>query len=255
MIFTIDVGNTNIVLGVVDETNLIESFRIRTDWRKTSDEYAIMILEFISYLKIKREDIKGAIICSVVPSLNPILELMLKKHFNITPLFVGPGLKTGIELHMPNPREVGPDILVGLVAAGNKYGFPTIAIDMGTATTLAYCDKNKTFYGGIIICGIKTAFNELVSKTSMLQNVAFIAPKQVINPGTVEALQSGAVYGYACMIDGLIRKIKAERGEATVVLTGGEARIIKDYLEEKVIYDDDLVSEGLIMLYNKNVKK
>lgn len=255
MIFTIDVGNTNIVLGVVKDNELLECFRMRTDWRKTSDEYAIMIREFITYLNIKKADINGAIICSVVPGLNPILETMLKKHFNITPLFVGPGLKTGIELHMPNPREVGPDILVGIVAAGNKYGFPTIVVDMGTATTLAFCDDHKTFQGGIIISGIRTAFNELVSKTSMLQNVAFIAPKNVINPGTVEALQSGAVYGYACMIDGLIKKIKAERGDARVVLTGGEAKIIKDYLEEDVIYDDDLVSEGLIMLYNKNIKK
>lgn len=252
MLITIDVGNTNIVIGLLEKKKLVERYRVRTDLKKTSDEYGLEFRSLLSFSGLSPEAVTGAIISSVVPPLDQSLALMLDKYFHVKPLFVGPGMKSGIAIRIPNPKELGADILVGIVAAGEKHGFPVITIDMGTAITFAYADRDRALYGGVVMAGIRTSLSSLISRTSKLEAVSFNAPEKVVNGDTASALQSGAVYGMASMIDGMIRRIKRERGEAPVVITGGEALIVLPYLEEKVIHDDDLLTEGLALLYEKN---
>ena len=199
------------------------------------------------------QDVKGVIIASVVPALDSIYERMVKKYFKLDPIFVGPGIKTGIHIKTDNPKQLGADILVGAVASLQKYGTPSIIIDMGTAITLFYLDKNKELLGGIITPGVRTSYLGLFSKTSRLEEVKMDSPPSVIGKDTITCIQSGMVYGTASMIDGLIRKIKKEIGHnSKVVLTGGESSIIKNFLEEEVIYDENLILDGLRFIYYKN---
>ncbi|MDD4000647.1 MAG: type III pantothenate kinase, partial [Bacilli bacterium] len=193
------------------------------------------------------------IIASVVPGLDIIFEKMINKYLGLEALFVGPGVKSGIHIRTDNPKQLGSDILVGVVAAYYKYGAPAIIIDMGTAITLFYVDEDKELHGGVIVPGIRTSYAGLFSKTSRLEEVRPEKPLNVIGKDTVTCIQSGMLYGTTSMLDGLIRKMKKEIGKnAVVVLTGGEALAIKDFLEEDVIYDQHLVLDGLRMIFNKN---
>lgn len=254
MLFCIDIGNTNIVIGIYQNEKLIESFRLQTDIYQTVDEYGIKISQVISTLNIKKEDAEGIIVASVVPQLDKTIERAFEKYLGKKAIFVGPGIKSGINIKLDNPKQLGADILVGAVGAVNKYQAPVITIDMGTAITICYVNSNKELLGGIILPGIKTSFNALFKKASKLEEVGIEKPKSIVGRDTVSSIQSGMVYGMASTIDGLIRKVKEENGDAKVIITGGESRFILNVLEENVIYDENLLLDGLKVMYYKNVK-
>lgn len=261
MILCIDIGNTNCVFGVFDNDKLVTCFRLESKLSQTTDEYGVKILELLKYHRLDSSKISGIIISSVVPSLDTTFEKMLFKYFNIKPLFVGPGTKTGIKIVADNPKQVGADIIVGAVASIEKYGAPVIIIDMGTAITLFYVDGKKELIGGVIAPGIKTSFDGLFKNTARLEEVKLHEPPSIIGKDTVSCIQSAMIYGTSSMIDGLIRKMKKEitssskvkSEEIRVVLTGGEAKLIQHFLEEKVNFDDDLVMDGLNLIYKKNI--
>ncbi|MDD3107230.1 MAG: type III pantothenate kinase [Bacilli bacterium] len=255
MLLCIDIGNTNIVLGVFSQDKLVHSFRIQANLMQTSDEYGTKIIEILQFLGVDYHEIAGVIISSVVPGLDGTFEKMTDRYFNTKPLFVGPGTKSGIKIKIDNPKQLGADILVGAVATYHKYETPAIIIDMGTAITFAYLSQEKEILGGVIVPGIKTAFSGLVSKTSKLEEVRMDAPLKVIGKDTIASIQSGMIFGTASLIDGMIQKIKKEMhiDHVTTILTGGEAKVIKEYLQEPVIYDDNLLLEGLRLLYHKNI--
>ena len=252
MLLCVDIGNTSIVLGLYNEKKLVQSFRLQTNIYQTSDEYAIKILSILENNKINRNDIDGIMISSVVPQLDSVFSTLCKKYFEIDAKFVVPGIRSGINIRIDNPKELGADLLVGAVGAVNKYGAPIIVIDMGTAITLVYINKDKELLGGAILPGLKTSFNALFQKASKLEEVGIAKPNKVIGRDTVSSIQSGMTYGLASMLDGIIKKMKEEQGEAKVVLTGGEARFIITSMEEEAIYDENLLLDGLRILYNKN---
>ncbi len=252
MLLCVDIGNTSIVLGLYDEKKLVQSFRLQTNIYQTSDEYAIKILSILDNNKINRNDIDGIMISSVVPQLDSVFSALCKKYFEIDAKFVVPGIRSGINIRIDNPKELGADLLVGAVGAVNKYGAPIIVIDMGTAITLVYVNKDKELLGGAILPGLKTSFNALFQKASKLEEVGIARPNKVIGRDTISSIQSGMTYGLASMLDGIIKKMKEEQGEASVVLTGGEARFIITSMEEEAIYDENLLLDGLRILYNKN---
>ncbi len=254
MILGIDIGNTNIVIGLIDGKNtLIGSFRIHTNTRQTADEYGVKLIEILRFYGYDSRQVIGAIISSVVPELDHVFEKTVIKYLGITPLFVGPGIKTGIKIKIDHPKQLGADILVGIVGGYNKSGAPLLVIDMGTAIKFFYLNREKELLGGIIAPGISTSFSNLVSKTSKLEGVKIDVPPHIIGKDTATSIQSAMIYGTASMIDGIIRKIKKEMGEdINVVITGGEAKIIFPFLEEKAIYDENLILDGLAVLYGKN---
>lgn len=254
MLICVDIGNTHIVLGFYQKDQLLKSFRLKTDANTTEDEYGVKLLDILDFLNVSSQDIDAAIISSVVPALDSLIERAMIQYLKTTPVFVGPGLKTGIAIKIDDPRQLGADLLVGAVAAIHKYGAPVIIVDMGTATTLSVVNDKNEFLGGIILPGVLSSFESLVKSTSKLESVRFEEPKNFIGKNTMNSLQSGMIYGQSAMIDGLIRKIKQEVGPAQVVLTGGISRRIVSFLEEKVIYDSDLILEGLYLLYKMNKK-
>jgi len=252
MLICFDIGNTNIVFGVYDRGVLLNSFRLKTDPNISYDEYGVKIYNVLQINNIKPSEITGAIISSVVPMMDPIIEQVIVKYFKVKPLFVGPGIKSGINIKIDDPRQLGADLLVGAVAAVNKYRAPAIIIDMGTATTITAVNSKNEFIGGIILPGVITATASLIKSTAKLEEARLEKPKHILGKNTVNSIQSGMVYGTSAMLDGLIRKVKAEIGEAIVILTGGIASVFKDFLEEKVIYDENLLLDGLQILYKKN---
>lgn len=253
VLLCIDVGNTNIVIGIYNNDTLINTFRLETKLLRTEDEYGQKIHYNLNYMNLKKEDITGSIIASVVPEVDATLESTLIKYFNVKPLFVMPGVKTGIKVKLDNPKQLGADLLVGAVAATTKYGFPSIIIDMGTAITFSLVNKNKEFLGGIIYPGIITAFSNLVKSTSLLESVKLSVPECIIGRDTMSSIQSGMIYGTAGAISGLIKRIFDEYGEMKIIVTGGTSKYIIPHLDYIVIYDENLIMEGLKIIYQKNM--
>ena len=253
MLLAIDMGNTNIELGLLKEEEILLSERIGTDLKKTSSEYAVLIHSLFEINKVDVDEIEGAIIASVVPSLTASLREAVKSVTGKTAIIVGPGVKTGLQMKGLDPKEVGADLVVGAVAAITLYGYPCLIVDMGTATTIMAVDKDRYFLGGSIGPGVMLSLNALANNTSQLPQIALKGPKKVINPGTVEAMQSGIVYGQASMLDGMLNRMEKELGyPVTVVATGGLARMIVPYCEREVILDNSLMLKGLAMIYRKN---
>ncbi|HHZ18654.1 MAG TPA: type III pantothenate kinase [Acholeplasmataceae bacterium] len=254
MILCIDIGNTNIVTGLLDDNRkLLGSFRIHTNAQQTADEYGVKLVEIFRFYGYDYQLLSGVIIASVVPELDHVFEQTIKKYLGITPLFVGPGIKTGIKVKIDQPRQLGADILVGIVGGYAKYGAPLLVIDMGTAIKFFYLNEDKELLGGIIAPGISTSFDSLVSKASKLEGVKIDVPPHIIGRDTATSIQSAMIHGTAAMIDGIIKKIRKEMNvDFRIVITGGEARIITPFLEEKVTYDENLILDGLIELYAKN---
>ena len=254
MLMCVDVGNTNICLGLFEDNKLIEKFRLSTNAFETADEYGVKIKTLIELNNIKISRISGVIIGSVVPQVDGILERTFKKYFNINPIFVAQGIKSGINIKIDNPKELGADLLVGAVGAANKYGAPVLIIDMGTAITFAFVNSNKEFLGGVIAAGIKTSYSSLIANTSKLEAVKMNTPNEIIGKNTINCIQNGMVYGTSSMIDVIIKRIHNQYGDFVTVLTGGDSVLINDYLEEKVVLDEDLLFDGLRILYEKNQK-
>lgn len=254
MLLCIDIGNTNIVLGVYDNEKLLNSFRLETNYHKTIDEYGLKFIEMMKYMGHELKEIDGVVIASVVPQLDGIFAKMINKYIQIEPLFVNAGIKTGINVKIDSPKQLGADILVGAVATIVKYKAPAIVIDMGTAITFTYVNENKELLGGIIVPGIKTSYNSLIKKTSRLEEASIERPRSVVGKDTVSAIQSGMIFGTGALIDGLIKQLKKEKGECPVIITGGEVHYILGALEEKVYYEENLMLEGLKYIYYKNKK-
>lgn len=254
MILTIDMGNSNIVVGGIDENRLYFEERITTDHRKTSLEYAIMLKNILEISHVKRSEIEGAIMSSVVPPLNAPLSSAVKKIIGKKPMLVGSGMKTGLNIKVDNPKTVGGDRIIASVAAIAQYSGPIIIIDMGTATTLDVIDKNSCYIGGVILPGIKVSLDSLVSNTAQLPQINLDIPKRVIGKNTVECMRNGIMYGNAAMLDGLIDRIEKELSEkATLIATGSMTRFITPLCSHEITYIPDLLLRGLLILYRQNM--
>lgn len=255
MILAIDIGNTNIVLGCIEDKILFVS-RLTTNKQATKDEYAINLHNLLSIKKIVPENIDGAIISSVVPSINNAICEAVKAITGHDPLVVGPGIKTGLNIKLDNPAQLGSDRVVGAVAAIAQYPKPIIVIDMGTATTFCAINKHGEHLGGIIYPGVKISLDALTQTASNLSGISLTKPKKVIGSNTAESMKSGILYGNAAMIDGMIDRFEEELGAtATIVATGGLSGTIIPFCNHKIIFDDDLLLKGLKIIYDKNTEK
>lgn len=251
MILAVDVGNTNTVLGILDGDNMIFSGRIATKTDETEDDCAVRLYSFLQINSVGKID--GAIISSVVPVLNRTLLKAIKKVTGVDALVVGPGIKTGLNIRIDNPAELGADLVVGAVASIAKYPCPQIIFDLGTATTASVIDKNKTYIGGAVLCGVKTAINAISSGTAQLPQVDISAPNKAICSNTIDCMRSGAVFGSAALIDGFVSRFEDELGEkATVIITGGLGKTISQQCKTDVFYDENLLIDGLKIIYDKN---
>ena len=256
MILAIDVGNTNIVIGTIENGEINNIVRIHTDLRETGTEYAIQLRQIADFYGIDLKALEGAIISSVVPPVTESLKLAVERTVGKKPLIVGPGMKTGMNVRIDDPSTVAADLIVSSVAAMTYYGSPVIIVDMGTATTMVVIDKDGCYKGGAIIPGLKLSYGALASGTSLLPDISIIPPKKVVATNTVDCMRSGAVYGTASLIDGMIDRMEEELGyECTVVATGGLAQSIVNHCRHELIFDGDLILKGLWTLYQKNTKK
>jgi len=254
MIICLDVGNTNIKYAVYDGETLKISFRVATEHKKTSDEYGGQLISILGNNKIDVSEISGGIISSVVPQLDYTLERMCVNYLGIKPMMLVPGLKTGLNLRVDIAKEVGADRVVNNVAAVKKYGYPLIVIDFGTATTFNVIDKKGEFIGGVIAPGIKGSLDSLVNGTAKLPRVEIERPASVIGKNTVTNMQSGIVYGFAGLVEYIVKKIKREMKEenVTVVATGGFSEVIAKEISCIDKVDKLLTLEGLRYLYGLN---
>lgn len=256
MVLTIDIGNTNIVFGVFDGDKLVLESRMDTNSRRMADQYAITMEQIFELYGIKREDIKGAIISSVVPPVSDQLKISVKRAFGVTPIMIGAGIKTGLNILIDDPSTLGADLVCGAAAAKELYPLPCIIIDLGTATKIYAVDKNGGFIGGVIAPGIKISLEALAGKTVSLPMISLDGGAPVIGKNTVDCMRSGLLYGHAGMLDGFITKFKKELGgDCSVVATGGFSGVIKEYCESDFEIDGTLLLKGLKFIYDKNVRK
>lgn len=254
MILAIDVGNSNIVIGCLDKNKKYFEGRISTNKTGTVEEYALMFKNVLELHKIELSLIEGGIISSVVTQLASTLCKAVELIIGKKPLMIGPGIKSGLNIKIDNPAQLGADLVVGAVASIAKYPLPQIVFDLGTATTASVIDKSGAYIGGMIIPGVRTALNAISSSTSQLPYIELSAPSKAIGTNTVDCMKSGSVFGTAAMLDGLIDRIEKELGEkACVVATGGIASMIITYCKHEIIFDDDLLIDGLLNIYYKNI--
>ncbi|MBP3434989.1 MAG: type III pantothenate kinase [Clostridia bacterium] len=253
MLLTLDLGNTNLTIGVFNGEELACECRLKTDRSRTGDQYAVELLSILKLHDVDPKAIHGAILSSVVPGLDAVLCTAVQRIIGVEPLMVGPGIKTGMNIRIDNPAQLGADLLVGAVAAVHKYGTPCIVWDLGTATTVSAIDASGAFRGGAIMPGVATSLDSLVSNASLLQRVHIKAPEHAIGTNTSDSMRSGAVLGTASMMEGMCDRIEQELGvKATVVVTGGLGREIAAACRRETVYDDRLLLDGLRLIYEKN---
>ncbi|MEG1004273.1 MAG: type III pantothenate kinase [Clostridium sp.] len=257
MILLVDVGNTNIVLGVHKDDNYIASWRISTDAKKTSDEYSIQVMQLFSQNGLDPKKVKGIIISSVVPNIMHSLENMIRKCFCMEPIIVGPGVKTGINIKYDNPKEVGADRIVNAVATFEIYKKPNIVIDFGTATTFCSITEKGDYLGGCIVPGVNIASDALFERAAKLPRIELEVPENIICKNTIKSMQAGILYGYIGQVEYIVKKMKEEMrnkcvGEPLVIATGGLANLIANETDCIDVVDSDLTLEGLRLIYNKN---
>ncbi len=253
MILTIDIGNTNIVLGGFDDEKLRFISRISTNAKKTDAEYATKLKSILSLYGVDESEVSGAAISSVVPILTQTMANAIKIVFNVKAVIVGPGIKTGINLLADNPAQVGADLICACVAAAKLYTRPVLIIDMGTATKFMLVDESKSFTGVSIMPGVEISLKALTGGAAQLPQISLVPPKKLLGTNTIDCMRSGIIYGNAAMLDGMIDRIGDEvKSELTIVATGGLSRSIIPYCRHDVILDDDLILKGLLIIYNKN---
>jgi len=253
MLLAIDIGNTNVTFGVFEGDKIKTTWRVSTAIHRTADEYAIVILSLMERQGITAKEIKDIVICSVVPPLLIIFDELCRHYLKKNPLIVEAGVKTGIRIDMDNPREVGPDRIVNAVAAHQLYGGPVIVIDMGTATTLDVVSKDGRYIGGAIAPGIIISTEALFTRTAVLPRIELALPKKAIGRNTIAAMQSGIVFGYIGLIEGIVGRIQSELDEkAKVVAAGGLATLIVDASNVINLVNADLTLVGLRMIWELN---
>lgn len=254
MILVIDIGNTNIVVGGItgQQTFFIE--RMATDWKRTELEYAITLKNVLELYHIDAQSIEGGIISSVVPALTGTVKLATEKLLRKSVKVVGPGLKNGLRIQTDNPAQLGSDQVGNAVAALAEYKPPLIIIDMGTATTVSVVNKEGAYIGCLIMPGLKISTDSLVNSTAQLTQISLDIPKRLIGSNTIDCMKSGAIYGHASALDGLISRIEEELGQScTVVATGGLASLVVPLCKRQIILEDDLLLKGLQIIYYKNL--
>jgi type III pantothenate kinase len=253
MLLTVDIGNTNVTLGVFDGENLRTTLRIETDVNRMSDEYAATMLTVLAHHGIKTSEIKEAVMCSVVPPLVSTFEDLLRRYFKTTALVVRTGVKTGVRITYPNPREIGADRIVNAAAARHLYRGAVIIVDMGTGTTFDIVSNEGDFIGGVIAPGIGIAAQALYTRTAALPRVELVTPEKAIGTTTITAMQSGIVFGYIGLVEGLLKRVQKELGgKAFVVATGGYAQIIADGTKMIDEVNPDITLVGLKLIYQMN---
>lgn len=254
MLLAVDIGNTNVVIGCLDEQNRVTKlFRMVTDLKKTEDEYAAGIAMILQMGGMDPKAFEGAVICSVVPPLTEIFRKAAEQFTGCKAVVVGAGIKTGLNIMIENPASLGSDIVAASVAAMQEFPLPVIVVDMGTATTITVIDEGNRFLGGAIVPGVALSLNALSSGTSLLQTVPIDAPKKVISDTTIACMQSGAIYGNASMLDGMIDRFEEQLGrKASLVATGGIAAKIVPHCKHEIVYDENLLLRGLGIIYQKN---
>jgi len=255
MLFAIDIGNTNIAMGIFHGETLVENWKIRSDAEKTCDEYKVILRGLLRSSSLDEKQITGAILSCVVPPLAPVFQGLCWGMFQIKPLTVGPGLKTGMPILYENPLEVGADRIVSAVAAFEKYGGPCIVVDFGTATTLDAVSTRGEYLGGAIAPGVRISAEALYAKTAKLPSIEILKPEKAIGRTTVSSMQSGLYFGYIGLVSALIQRFKDELGGgAAVVATGGFASLIRSEIAAIGFHEPDLVLDGLRLLYERNRK-
>ena len=253
MILVIDIGNSNIVIGGVENEEIVFEARLRTETTKTSDQYCVDLKILLDVNGIDKAQIEGSIIASVVPQVLNSMQTAVKKLTGQQSLVVGPGLKTGLNIRLENPSQTGADLVVGCVAALKEHKPPLIVVDMGTATTMVVLDETGALVGGSISPGIKISMDALTERTALLPGLQLDQPKRVIGRNTIDCMRSGIMVGAACMLDGMIQRMEEELGQkTTVVATGGISKFVLPLCKREIIYDKDLLIKGLVALYRDN---
>ena len=253
MLLAIDIGNTNIVIGCIRNDEILYKARIATDYSKTSDQYAVEIKNILDIFGVSKDDVSDCIISSVVPPVFNSVKTGVIKLIRKQPMVVGVGLKTGLNIQVEVPSQVGSDRIVIAVAALAEYKAPLILMDLGTATTIEVIEPENVYVGGVIIPGVKTSLDALTSKAAQLPGISLDQPKKVIGKNTVDCIRSGMSYGTAAMIDGIIDRMEAELGHsATLIATGGMAQFIAPLCKHSIILEKDLLLKGLNIIYKKN---
>lgn len=255
MLLAIDIGNTNIVIGCIQNDNILFEARIATDRTRTSDQYGVEIMSMLQAFGVKKEDLSDCIISSVVPPVFNSVRTGVTKVIGKQPIVVGPGLKTGLNIQVDVPSQVGSDRIVIAVAALAEYEAPLILMDLGTATTIEVVEPGNVYMGGVIIPGVKVSVDALTSRAAQLPGISLDQPKSVIGKNTVDCMRSGIMYGTAGMIDGIIDRMEEELGhKSTLVATGGMAQFVTPLCKHDIILERDLLLKGLNILYKKNKK-
>lgn len=253
MLVVVDVGNTNITLGVYNEDKLIANFRLTTKLQRTSDEFGIALFSFFQTKNINPQDVEDVLISSVVPKIMHSLTNAIRKYFNIEPIIVGPGIKTGICIKTENPKELGADRIVDIAAAYHIYGGPTLVIDFGTATTYDYVNELGEFEFGVTSPGIEICAQALWTQAAKLPEIEIKKPESIVCRNTITSMQGGLVYGYIGQTEYIIKKVKEAVGkDIKVVATGGLGRIIYNETDMIDVYDPDLAFKGMKVIYHKN---
>ena len=253
MILAIDIGNTNIVVGCIDDRKTYFIERLSTNRTKTELEYAVDLKTVLDIYHIKKTDIEGCIISSVVPQITDIARLAAEKILKKEVMVLGPGVKTGLNIMMDNPGQLGADMVADAVAGLASYPVPFIVIDMGTATTVSVVNDKKQYIGGMILPGVGVSLDALTSRASQLSGISIDAPKHIIGKNTIECMKSGVLYSNAAALDGIVERIEEELGQrTTVIATGGLAKKIVSHCKREIILDEDLLLKGLRVIYEKN---
>lgn len=255
MLLAIDIGNTNLVIGCIENDEILFKARIATDRLRTSDQYGVEIKNMVEAYGVDVARIDDCIISSVVPPVFNSVRTGVRKIIGKQPMVVGPGLKTGLNIHVDIPSQVGSDRIVIAVAALAEYKAPLILMDLGTATTIEVVEPENVYLGGVIFPGVKVSLDALTSRAAQLPGISLDQPKQVIGKNTVDCMRSGMVYGTAAMIDGLVERMEEELGHrATLIATGGLAQFITPLCKREILLEKDLLLKGLNIIYKKNKK-
>ena len=255
MILTIDVGNTNVVLGCVEDGVVVSRSRLATNTSDLPNDYAMKMRQSFAFDSIDYHEFEGAILSSVVPQVNRAIRSAVRKLTGLECIIVGAGIKTGVNVKIDDPGTLAGDLITGTVGALSMYKPPINIVDMGTATTIVAVDKDGAYIGGAIVPGVNLSFEALSQGTSLLPNISIEAPRKCIATNTVDSMKSGAVFGTAAMIDGMIERMEAELGQpATVIATGGLSGGIIPYCKHEIKHEPDLLLKGLAILYQKNAK-